>query len=112
MKRVPIVSAYWLFFVLLAGCAALQPPQTFNDKVGYALVTHTAVLDSAARALEFNEITADEAENVANLADDARALIDASIVAYRAGNESDANVNITRALNLLRQLQNQLRRTG
>lgn len=104
------LATYWLFLVLLFGCA-IETPKTFNDRVGYALGIHTSVLNTTTRALEFGEITADEAENVAGIADNARGLIDAARTAWAAGDQAGADQNITVALSLLRQLQDYLRRT-
>lgn len=94
----------------LSGCTSvgLQQPQSVEQRLAYAYGTHTAVLDAAAAAVTAGRLSADEGERILKLADDSRAVLDASRVAFAAGDVATANERLLLALNILTQLQTYL----
>jgi hypothetical protein len=67
-----------LLLSLAAACAqlGLPTPQTFNEKMATAYVTVTAVRDTATKLLVAKKLSADDAQNVLNQTDNARAGLD------------------------------------
>jgi hypothetical protein len=66
---------------LLSSCAMMQSlgvpaPQTFNEKLAVTYGTVTAVREAATTLLIGNRISSDDAQNVQNAADTARAGLD------------------------------------
>lgn len=71
----------YIVFALLylaAGCAqlGLPTPQTFNEKLAASYSAVTAARDTAITLLTAKKIGADDAQNVQNQADNARAGLD------------------------------------
>lgn len=83
MKR--LIATAVLF---LAACAqvGLATPQSVSEGIGYSLGTLAAVRTTTAQALTAKTIKAADAQQVQNLADQARTLLDASRVALPAVN--------------------------
>src|ERR1700741_4320154 len=82
--RVSYIIALWIF--LLAGCAALGLPkaQTFDQKlvVGYASVT--AAVKTTTTLLEAKKISADDAQNVRNQAENVKQGLDIARALHKA----------------------------
>jgi hypothetical protein len=70
-----------LTVVLLTACTALgvQTPQTFNEKVAVAISSVTTVRETAAVLLTTEKISVDDARNIQNQANNARAGIEVAI---------------------------------
>jgi len=100
-----------LVYLILSACTGMgvEPPDTFEEYTAYAIATHTAVLQATTTALDFEEITSDQAADVAGLADRARSLIDSARAVYAAGDEPEATRQLAIATEILRQLQAYLR---
>ena len=111
LKRATNIPGIILACLVLAGCAGagLEPARDFNDQVAYALGVHTAVLETATRALQAQELTVSEAEDVADLADSARDLIDASRRVHDAGDVDEGQRRLNQALVILQELQAYIR---
>jgi hypothetical protein len=113
MNRHPFaaVAAAYLCFLILTGCASigLQPAQTFDERLAYAVSQNAAVRQSAANSLDAGEIQIDDAKFVLKTTDEARALLDAAKVASGAGDVSTAEGRLGVAVSVLSQLQNYLR---
>ena len=103
----------FILIVLLsvAGCASLgmAPAKSFEQKVAYSYGIHTAVLQSAANAVNNQDISLEEGKQVLNLADESRALLDASRQAFHIGDIDTANGKLMLATSILSQLQTYLR---
>jgi hypothetical protein len=99
--------------IMLAACGGLglQPAQSFQDRVAYALGVHTAVLQSATSAVNFGDITTEEARSLLELSDRARNLIDVARTVHAAGDIEGANQRLALALTVLQEIQNYLRRS-
>ena len=98
-----------LALVLLAACAAWQPAQTFEQKLAYGYSVHTAVLNTAAAGVEAGELSTSDGQQVLRLADESRALLDASRAASGLGDIKTAEGQLALATSLLTQLQTYLR---
>ena len=111
MKKTNRVFALAALLSLVVGCAALAvpPAESFNDRAGYALGVHTAVLQSTTSALRLGEITSNEAQGVAKIADQARDVIDTARRVLAAGDVDGANRQLTLAITILQELQAHLR---
>lgn len=104
MKVVRLRIFLVALLTLLASCAqlGLAPAQSFDQKLAYAYGTHTAVLQAATSALTAKVITVDDAKQVATLADQSRALLDAARI---AGDPTEASNKLLLATAILTQLQ-------
>ena len=100
-----------LALLLISACAIIgaPAPEGFNDRVGYALGTHTAVLQSTTTAVLLGDITSDQARDLSVIADKGRALINTSRRVYAAGDVGAANRNLALATSILEELQVYLR---
>lgn len=98
--------------VLLVGCAAagLEKAGSFNDRLGYALAAHTAVLEQTTAELNAGHITADDAKQIAAIADNARVLMDSARTVYQAGQVAEADKKLSLVRAVLTELQTHLRR--
>jgi len=105
------LTAFLTLILALSGCQSigLESAESFPDRVGYAIGTHTAVLQATTRALNLGEISSEQARDVAELADRSRSLIDAARQVYRAGNEAEASRQLAIATSILQHLQAYLR---
>lgn len=106
--------AYAFALLLLAGCASLglAKPQTFEEKVAYAITTNTAIRDSSTNALNAHQISSADATQVLALNDQARALIDSARSVYSTGDVEGANHKLALGLAVLAQLQAYLNSRG
>jgi hypothetical protein len=100
-------------FILLAflmGCAqvGLTPAKSFDEKLAYAYGTHTAVLQTAAQAVNSKSMSSADGAQVLKLADESRTLLDAARIASKAGNVDTANGKLILATSILVQLQQYL----
>lgn len=98
--------------LLLAACSTLglEKAGSFNDRLGYALSAHTAVLQETTAELNAGKITADDAKQIAAIADNARALMDSARTVYQAGQVDEANRKLSLVSAVLTELQTHLRR--
>jgi hypothetical protein len=103
-----------LLSALLPGCAdfGLERAQTFDQKLAYAYGTHTAVLTAAATALDAKRITADDARQVLEMADQTRALLDGARLLSATGDMAGAENRLALATAVLIQIQDYLNRQG
>lgn len=92
--------------LVVTGCASfgIQPARSFDQNLAYAYSSHTAVLDSAANALEAGSLTVEDAEAVLALADQSRVLLDSARLAAGAGDVTTAEGRLALATNVLQQL--------
>lgn len=99
------------FLAVLTACSSLglPPAQSFNDRLGYAIAAHTAVLETTRRSLDLGEITSAEASELAAIADNARALIGSARTVHAAGDVELAEQRLAVVLTLLQELQTYLR---
>lgn len=69
---------YALLLVLVTACAALgvATPQTFNERLAAGYVTTTAVRNATADLLTAGKLTASDAGNIGQQADNARTGLD------------------------------------
>lgn len=105
---------YFLFFTLLviAGCASLEPAQSFSQKFAYAIGVHTAILQATTSAVEAGTIHSSDAQSILVQADQAKTVLDVANAAYAAGDEAGANSKLAIALTSLTALQEYLRTHG
>lgn len=100
---------YFCFLALFAlvGCSALGilPAKTFEDRAGQALGIHTAVLNSVTYTLDNQQITSAEAEDVLEIADNAREFVDTARQIRSLGDEAAADKTLAMATAILRKLQ-------
>lgn len=111
MRTLNKLSAFTLI-LLIAGCAAWAPAQTFEQKLAYAYSTHTAVLNTAADGVERGTLSKEDGISVLKLADESRALLDAARLSIGVGDVSTAEGQLALAVNVLTQLQTYLRSRG
>ncbi len=86
MIPVNIGRAYVVYVtaILLVACATLgvPTPESFNERTAFALAQITAVRESAARLVTSGSISAEDAQNIQQQADSARAGVDIAIVIH------------------------------
>lgn len=72
------VTALYITFLLLAGCASLGVPTatTFNEKAAGAITTVTGARQTNLTLLQAHKLTPDDAENINAQADNLRKGID------------------------------------
>lgn len=108
MKR---LSQYMLAILLslASACAQLGLPtaQTFNEKLAAGYSSVTAVRDTATTLLVAKKISPDDAQNVQNQADNARAGLDIARSAH-AVNATAADAKLTQVMAALTALQSYL----
>lgn len=105
--------AWALWCLYWAGCLALlalasctTAPQTFNERLAYAVVTQTAAVEAVAAGVRSGELEADEAERMLDAAQSARDLMDASRrVHEQVGETPEASRQLALALAILTELQ-------
>jgi hypothetical protein len=92
--------------LVVTGCESMgiQPARSFDQNLAYAYSSHTAVLESAANALEAGSLTVEDAEAVLALADQSRTLLDSARLAAGAGDVTTAEGRLALATNVLQQL--------
>ncbi len=74
-------AAAVLMLLALSACAlfGVPTPETFNERAAFALTQVTAVRESATELVRSGAISADDAQNLQNQANTARAGIDLAI---------------------------------
>lgn len=72
------LSLYLILLLVIAGCAGIPTPETYNEKLAAGYQSVTAVRDAALGLLAAKRLTADDAQNVQQQADHARAALDIS----------------------------------
>jgi hypothetical protein len=109
MKRIRYNCAFVLL-VLLQGCAALGLPvaQTFNEKVAAAYTTVSTVRGTAAGLVSAGKISPDDAQNVQNQCDHARAAIEIARQLH-ATNPSGGDTKLASATLILNALNDYLK---
>lgn len=92
--------------LVVTGCESMgiQPARSFDQNLAYAYSSHTAVLESAANALEAGSLSVEDAEAVLALADQSRTLLDSARLAAGAGDVTTAEGRLALATNVLQQL--------
>lgn len=109
-QRMNLLRASWLVVVMLVtACAAFTPAKSFDDKLAYAYGTHAALLHAAAAGVAAGEITPEDGQQVLNISDQCRAILDAAKLAAGTGDVSTAEGQLALAVNILTELQNYLR---
>lgn len=111
MRKYPLAAITVAYLLILAACASvgLQPAQTFDERLAYAVSQNAAVRQAAANSLDAGEIQLQDAQFVLKTTDEARTLLDAAKVASGAGDVSTAEGRLGVAVSVLSQLQNYLR---
>ena len=104
------LNVLWLI-LLLAGCAqlGLSTPQTFDQRLAVAYGSHTAIQRAAATELRAGHLKKADAQEVLNLADQSKVLLDA---ARMAGDTTVAQNKLTLAVAVLTQLSAYLNERG
>ncbi len=93
--------------ILIAACAqlGLEAPQSFDERLAYAVAQNAGTRSAASAALEGGRIQVEDAKRVLELTDNVRVLLDAAKVASASGDVTVANDRLTLALGLLQSLQ-------
>lgn len=99
-------QALSLFLILaasMAGCASLgfEKPETFDDRLAYAVAQNAAVRKAAVNAYRSGAITQADAVKVLELTDEARTLLDAARFALTAGDLATAEARLSLATAIL-----------
>jgi hypothetical protein len=102
-----------LVLALLIGCASIgfTPARSFDDRLAYAYATHTAVVEVIASAAQSAQLTPPEARQAANLAEQARQVLDGA-KALESIDASAAAAKLTLGVAVLTQLQTYLHTRG
>ena len=111
MKKFFSLHLLFAFALVLAvsGCAqmGLATPQTFDDRLGVAYGTVTAVRDAATTLVNADKITAADAQNVQDQANNARTGLDLA-KSFRTTNPDLAQTKMATAIQVLAALQSYL----
>lgn len=102
-----VAATLMLTLAVLAACGTggIEKPQSFEQQLAYAYSTHTAVLEAAANAVELDQLSIEDAQQVLRLSDESRVLLDASRAALGVGDVTTAQGQLTLATNILTQLK-------
>lgn len=115
MRNVHSLGAITVLYIayLIAGCAqlGLEAPQSFEERLAYAVTQNAAARQAAANALNAGDIGKADAEYVLKTTDSGRELLDAAKVASGAGDIKTAEGRLSLATNVLTELQAYLRRS-
>jgi hypothetical protein len=108
MRKYSIVP---ILIVLLSGCASLglAPASSFDERLAYAVSQNAAVRQAAANSLKAGDIDKADAQNVLELTDQSRAILDAARVASGLGDLKTAEARLSLASVILVKLQSYLR---
>jgi len=97
-----------LLALLLVGCEALGlKPETFNQRLAVGYGTVTTIRQTATTLLQAKKISADDAQNVQNQADNARAGLDIARTIGKT-DEKAADAKLASVTTALRALQTYL----
>lgn len=107
MKRLSLYAASWTLCAVLAGCASLGlvQPQSFEERLGAAYTTNTAIREAAANSLASAALSSEEGEYALAQTREARKLLDATRLVARGGDITSAEGRlelVTKGLTLLR----------
>lgn len=94
-----------LVAVLIAGCAALTAPKSFDQQLAVAYSVHTAVLDAAADGVNSGAISVADGRTVLKIADQAKLLLDSARAAESLGDDKSATEKLNLAVQVLQNLQ-------
>lgn len=100
--RLPVFA----FILILAGCATLAKPETFDQRVAYAMASVTAVRQTATDLLTRDRITVEQAIFVQAKADEARWYLD---LAKATPDPREAQDKLQTALTILTALEASLK---
>lgn len=104
MNRARYFVTYTLLLMLTA-CVSLEAPKSFNDRLVYAYTAVTAARDTSTALLERKRISKDQAVNLLELANQARASLDIARGAFSTGDVATAEGQLTLATTILTQLE-------
>jgi hypothetical protein len=106
MNRLRYNCAFVLL-LLVQGCAALgiPSPTTFNQRIAVAYTTVSEVRGMTSGLLTAGKISPDDAQNVQNQADNARAGIELARQVYGRGDSAGADSKLAQAQLVLTALQ-------
>ncbi len=92
---------------LIAACAqlGLEAPQSFDERLAYAVAQNAGTRSAAAMALDAGRIGKKDAEAVLELTSNVRVLLDAAKLASSTGDVTVAEDRLVLALSLLQSLQ-------
>lgn len=103
-----IKHAFIIFtLALLTACAT---PQSIDQRIAYAYVSHTAVGQATAGSLAASEIASTDAESIIKIADESRLVLDSARVALGAGDMQTAEGRLLLATGVLEQMRDYLRK--
>lgn len=96
-----------LSLLALTACAALglSSPQSFDERLAYAVTTTSAVYDSIAVETRDGRISPDDAEDLVAIADRARDLLISARRIHDAGQEAEASRQLALALAIVTEIQ-------
>jgi hypothetical protein len=109
MTKIKLSIAPLLLILVACAQLGLEPAQTFDERLAYAVAQNAAVRQAAANSLNAKEIEVTDAQFVLKTTDEARTLLDAASAASGAGDVSTAEGRLSLAANVLVQVQNYLR---
>lgn len=91
----------------MIGCQTLglPGPQTFNQKMAYAVGAHTVILQSATAAVKSGALSSSDAEAVLKQADNAKLVLDTARAANTVGDITGADHKLAMAVIVLNALQ-------
>lgn len=108
------IALSWIFVLaFVVGCAqlGLPTPETFNERLAAGYQAVTGARASALALLKSGQISAADAQNVQEQADNARAGLDIAR-ATQAADPTAANAKLTAVVTALTALQTYLRTKG
>lgn len=103
----------WIFitFVLLAACAGIPTPETFNQRIGAGYASVQAVAKTTTNLLTQKRISVGDAENVLTQAKLAKESLDLSRKIY-ATDPAGGDAKLTAAIAILSALQTYINSKG
>ena len=104
--------SFLLLALLLAACAGIATPKTFDQSLAYTYGANTAALEAATSSLSAKTITSADMEKVLTLHDKVKTLLDASRAAHNVGDIKTAQGQLELATAALTELQTYLRSKG
>jgi len=104
MLRTANGYALLLVACLLAACAGLEPAASFDQKLAYAYGSHTSVLVAATNAVNGGTLSSADAEQVLELADNAKLILDGAKLAAGVGDLATAEGQLAMATTILQEV--------
>ena len=101
---------YLWVLLLVVGCATigLTVAKNFDERLAYALTSHTAVQKATAKNLNDRLISSADADAILKMADDSRPFLDGARSASQLGDMDTANARLILATTSLTALQTYL----